>query len=325
MATKTPIRKVKTPTSFKDLTIPAEVLKGAVGLSQSLVITGLQCDRQLIYALNRWEKPGKEQNTFFGSCAHEMLDVFYTLKSKPDEKQIDEALTEYLAKQQETGALDWLNPSERAYQECILTITLAEYFDFYHEDFNFKFHEVETKFAVKYNGLTLVGKKDGKVEDSNKKIWLFEHKTKGEINEEAIIRNLDINFQTQFYLLADRIATKRPCHGVLYNLIRRTKTRPKGKETLREFGERLRSEIQRDPDYFFRRLEAEYTKQQTEEFEFELKLKLARIHDLFTGKRPALKNEAFCMAGFECDFAQACASNSLEGYRQRSVVSPELV
>ena len=172
MKTKNPIRKQKTVPCFSDLLIPKEVLLGEVGLSQSLLTTAMQCDRQLVYALNRWEKPGKEQNTFFGTCAHQLMDVFYTLGQRPDEKMLEEALEDFLAHEQEQGKLDWLNPVERAYQECILLITMDEYFNFYEDDFQMDFIEVEKKFKVRYNGLTLVGKKDGKVRMKDKRILL---------------------------------------------------------------------------------------------------------------------------------------------------------
>lgn len=326
MATKNPIRKPKAPKCFADLTTPKEILSGDVGLSQSLMTVAMQCDRQLIYSLNRWEKPGKEQNTFFGTCAHELMDVFYSLGEVPDEQMLSEALDEFLAREQEANRLEWLNPLERAYQECIIVTTMTEYFDFYRDDFQMNFIEVENKFKVNFNGLTLVGKKDGKIRTKDGKILLLEHKTKGDINEDAIVRNLDINFQTQFYLLADRLdnPANLAASGVLYNIIRRTKSRPKGKETLREYGERLTSEIRSDYDYFFKRYDAIYTGRQNKEFEEELILKINRVKELLHGKRKALKNEAFCFYSYECDYARACAENTLEGYRQRSVISPEL-
>jgi len=309
--------------SFASLQIPEGVFDGDIPFSQSLLMTAMQCDRQIIYQLNRWEKPGKEQNTFFGACAHEMLDVFYTLQEKPDEKMLEDALDEYLSKQAEKGELEWLNPLDKAYYETILITTLSEYFTHYEDDFEMEFFEVERVFKVKFKNLWLTGKKDGKV-GYNGKRWLFEHKTRGDINEDAIARNLDLNFQTQFYLLADRLESAEPCDGVLYNIIRRTRSRRRGKETLRDFAERLREEIIKDPDYFFKRFEAEYTKAQTKEFEAELDEKLRTLWDLLRGARVPVKNEAFCFNGYECDYAQACASRSLEGYRQRKLVSPEL-
>lgn len=324
----------KKQVSFSDLKIPKSVITGEQGFSQSLLMQGFQCDRQLIYTLNRWEKPGKESNVFFGDCAHHLMETFYSLEECPDEQMLDEALNEYLEKKQETGILGWLNPHDRAYYEGIIVATMTEYFDFYSEDFNFDFIEIERQFKVPFNGIYMIGKKDGVVR-YNKKTWLFEHKTKGDVNEDQIIRNLDLNFQTQYYLLADRLEVeltkkKNPktkltaCDGVLYNIIRRTKSHPKKNEKLKDFLIRLREEIRRDHDYFFKRLEVEYTAEQNAEFEFELKHKFERLVQLLQGKRPALKNEAFCIAGYECQYAQACSSKSLEGYVQRAVISPEL-
>ncbi len=322
---KTPPRKreVKPLSCFSDLPLPKKFLSGDIALSQSLMTMAMQCDRQFIYATNRFEVAGKESNTFFGTCCHELMDVFYTLGEKPDDAMLSEALDEFLANEEAKGHLNWLSLSDRAYYETIIVNTMAEYFNFYEADFDYKFLELENVFKVPYNGIWLTGKKDGVVEIDGKK-YLFEHKTKGMINEEQIKLNLDINFQTQFYMLAHRIQHRYKLDGVLYNIIRRTKAKPKGGESLKKFGERLRQEIQNDFGYFFLRYTCEYSQKQIDEFESELEEKVKRLVQLIKGERRPLKNEAFCVGNFECPFHRACALNTLEGYRQRTVVSPEL-
>jgi hypothetical protein len=104
-------------------------------------------------------------------------------------------------------------------------------------------------------------------------IWLQENKTKGDINEQQIQRNLNFDLQVMTYVIAlgqwakdhDRFSNL-PFAGVRYNVIRRplsggrhtikqhqpTKT-GKGGETAEEYYNRLKGLIESEPEYFFMR------------------------------------------------------------------------
>lgn len=126
-------------------------------------------------------------------------------------------------------------------------------------------------------------------------IWLQENKTKGDINEQQIQRNLNWDLQTMLYLIAmdewqrkgnlqrinDVIATNLtpvPIAGVRYNVIRRplsggrhtikqhqpTKNNPG--ETEDQFYARLQGLIEGEPDYFFMRWNVLISKGDIERF-----------------------------------------------------------
>lgn len=110
-------------------------------------------------------------------------------------------------------------------------------------------------------------------------LWLQEDKTKGDIDEQQLRRQLTFDLQTMLYLVAlynfdwsddpvqrTRVTKPFPIKGVRYNVVRRplsggkgtivkhkpTKSNPQG-ETDAEYYERLREIIRGDPGFFFMR------------------------------------------------------------------------
>lgn len=146
----------------------------------------------------------------------------------------------------------------------------------------------------KFDAVDLIGK--GKLAG----IWLQENKTKSEIDEEKIRRNLKFDLQTMLYLIALQSYNGLPCDdcggdtesghqrlckwefpikGVRYNVIRRplaggkgsirqhapTKAKPEG-ESQAEFYERLRGVILEDVGTYFLRIKSEVFPSDIERF-----------------------------------------------------------
>ncbi len=151
----------------------------------------------------------------------------------------------------------------------------------------------EETFKVPYvlpSGRTvyLRGKWDG-VSKVGKGLYLNEHKTKGEIKEEQLQRQLSFDLQTMFYLVAlekfyainnGPKLPKAPIKGVIYNVVRRplsggkgsirqhkpTKAKPNG-ESLEEYFGRLRAIIAEEPAYYFMRWKVDITANDIATFE----------------------------------------------------------
>lgn len=125
-------------------------------------------------------------------------------------------------------------------------------------------------------------------------VYLQENKTKGDIKEEQLVRQLGFDLQTMIYLVAlqeschdemfDCEALKSfkegvPLKGVRYNVIRRplsggkgsirqhkpTKAKPEG-ESAEEFYDRLQGIIQEEPETYFMRWKVEINKQDLDKF-----------------------------------------------------------
>jgi hypothetical protein len=137
----------------------------------------------------------------------------------------------------------------------------------------------------KWDSVDLIGK--GK----NARVYLQENKTKGDIVEEQLKRQLGFDLQTMIYLVAlneydlasiiEPLGLPRPksLHGIRYNVVRRplsggkgsirkhqpTKSNPTG-ETDEEFYARLGQVIMEDPAYYFMRWQVEVTQQDVLKF-----------------------------------------------------------
>jgi hypothetical protein len=142
----------------------------------------------------------------------------------------------------------------------------------------------------KWDSVDLIGK--GK----NAAIYLQENKTKGDIVEEQLKRQLGFDLQTMMYLVAlkesrggffhsediEKILDEHTIAGVRYNVVRRplsggkgsirkhqpTKSNPAG-ETDVEFYARLGQVIMEDEAYFFSRWRVEITEQDVRRFQHE--------------------------------------------------------
>lgn len=119
--------------------------------------------------------------------------------------------------------------------------------------------------------VTLRGKFDS-VDFINGGVWLQENKTKGDIDEQGIEKQLSFDLQTMLYIIALKSYLKSvqsdDVVGVIYNVVRRplsggkgtihqykpTKARPYG-ETDQEFYARLAEVISEDKEHFFKRWE----------------------------------------------------------------------
>lgn len=122
----------------------------------------------------------------------------------------------------------------------------------------------------KWDGVDLIGKGKGAG------VYLREHKTKGDIKEEMLRRQLYFDLQTMTYVMVmDHWPAKdwreKPIKGIIYNVVRRplsggkgsirkhqaTKTKPE--ETEEEFYARVGGIISEDPGHFFMRWRVELT------------------------------------------------------------------
>jgi hypothetical protein len=141
--------------------------------------------------------------------------------------------------------------------------------------------------------VTLLGKWDSVdyVEDSEGKgLWLQENKTKGDVDEIAISRQLSFDLQTMLYFVAlyecgltrvdhddpdapyTDLSTKSNIKGVRYNVIRRPLSggrgtiRQKKGQTQTQFYEELRGIIHNDPAYYFIRYKVAISTKEIERF-----------------------------------------------------------
>lgn len=312
--------------AIRKSTVFQDILNGKIPLSQSIIVQFLQCPQQFVHYMNRWSQPGRELNTFFGTCCHELLETFYRAGVVPTDEMLAKHLSKFIKEGKASGELSWLQPSEQAYQEAIILATMGEYFQYYADELGNEYVEIENKFVVPFNGFPfkLTGKRDITERLPSGKLVLRDHKTAGEISEDEKMMHLPINFQMLFYVLTYYLEHKVWVDYYEHNVIRRTKTKPKFGERLKTFAERLRSEIHAKPAYFFMRYRCKVDAEAMTKFADELVHILAKIEELCKAQGSCDRNLAFCVGTYKCPYLHACASGSMEQYYRRKKISPEL-
>ena len=118
-------------------------------------------------------------------------------------------------------------------------------------------HQFDLPYELDGKVIRLRGKIDGiyrETKDSNR-LWVFESKTKSEIDQEGLHRTLRQDLQTMMYCLAVSAMFNEDVSGVLYNVIRRPSIRPRKDESLAQFAVRVKEDYQTRPEFYFHRWE----------------------------------------------------------------------
>lgn len=311
----------------EDIHLPKDYDIHETGITQSMLGQFPICRQRFLFTVNRWRKIDNDLAPLFGNINHEVFDKMYTMGRKPSNKLIARCIDRYCEEQEDvlsTYALEYL-PQESTLSQVVL----EEYFKYYESDFEEKyFIEVESVFDVEFEGYRLRGKKDGKFFNLKNPdiLWLMEHKNKGRIETDIIEGVLNFDFQNFFYITADHIETGRfpDLTRVLYNIVRKPQHKIHKKESLKDWMERIRIEIKKDPEHFFIRYQCPYTLKSIAEFKKELQSILFEVEAFLKGALPCYKNRMACKMPWKCEFLDACSSGTMVGYKQIDTWFPEL-
>lgn len=204
----------------------------------------------------------------------------------------------------------------------------------------------------KFDSVDLIGK--GKQAG----VYLQENKTKGDIDEPTLQKNLTFDLQTMWYLVALTEYPKAeiqdyPLKGVRYNVIRRpfsggkgsirqhkpTKTNPKGETEAQLYDRLLNDYIHPEPEYWFMRWTVDITPADITRFKKEFMEpfleNLCCWYDLQIGKSPTIP--ASCLhwrlpfgiynpiaEGYPTDAEEYMATGSTVGLVRTETLFPEL-
>ena len=300
------------------------------GITQSMITAFLNCRMKFLLVANRWTSDSKQKTTSFGSMFHDMLDKTYTLWIEDNRIVSSEELSLWLDEYIEEAAVksyDKVSRADLETQATLCQVIIEEYLIFYEEDFEekrFAWAERTFDFVDEY-GIRRRGKIDGKYySNKNGKPWLMEHKTKSRITEDTLMLKLSFDFQNLFYIEAEEHDTGEKIQGMLYNVIRNPGHKRKGGESLYQYGERIREDIKKRPEHFFKRYEVPYTNKDKLRFKIELGHLLKEIKNLVSGKSFPYKNQSSCITSWSCSFLQACSSGTLNSYKQKETLFTEL-
>lgn len=296
------------------------------GVSQNIIMSYLKCRQEFLFRINGWHKEESKMSFANGSITHDTLDKVYTYfqwhRRLPSLTTIKKWIQRY-----DKDNPDWVpskNEKEIPKFKALVYVIVTEYIRFYHKDF--EKHEIlgaEDIFDIMWKGFRLRGKKDLRLRIGDE-VWILETKTMARIDEDTLVDKIAFDFQSQFYTHAEEIEFKHSVSGVIYNVIRNPGHKVGVDESLFQFQNRLRREIRKEPEHFFKRWSIPYTKLDKMHFRQELLWKLQEIDAFLHGEIRAFRNEKNCVTRFNCGFLRACASGSLIGYTNGHSMFPEL-
>lgn len=286
------------------------------GITQSILSLFLQCRQKCKnYLLGIRPLDERRDALEFGSAFHHLLELHHagTLEDA------SMALNEW-ANSQKTP----INPESL---EQMLAGVLALWPQYKHvyktrdKVLTWPAGSMEKQFDIVWCGHRLRGKIDG-LPIVKGKVWQFETKTKGAIDEDVITTTLEFDFQNLFYYVACEEEGIKPC-GVIYNIIRRPAYKYNGDP--RAYQDKIEAAASEDPGHWFKRFEATYTKQQIERYKAELADKLNDFAAWVREEIPTYRNETACVGRGKCQYLGLCATGQMVGqYHSKGKLFEEL-
>lgn len=204
-----------------------------------------------------------------------------------------------------------------------------EYFEYHQADFQgMHWEALEQVFCIQYttkrgNVIPLRGKMDG-VFTSNG-LYLFETKTKGRIDLGSIGDLLMFDFQVFLYLLAIETMYEKVPKGVLYNIIRRPNLKKKANDTHLDYVNRVREDVQKDPENYFPRIPCVVTQSERSKWRDELDSILESIEAWYWKEGMQFRNSTACQTQYgTCPYLRMCSRDDMTNYRKRDGLFLEL-
>jgi hypothetical protein len=328
-AAAAPVKRTAAPvrnkiTYVKDITLPKDYSLEKVGITQSLLGEFQTCRKRFLFKINRWQWAGINWNVQFGNVCHDVLEQIYKSPKVPNAKKIRGWVDDYLVRWEKKHVE--ASGDEMRRHGVVAIVVLEEYLVRFLKDWtDWKILGAEKEFSVFFNGVRLRGKKDITYLSKQNQREIGDHKTKGKIEEESLMLLLTFDLQTLFYVLCEELSDNVKVAAFLYNVIRNTEMKPAKDETWADFSKRLRIEIRKKPDHFFKRYRVPYREEDKRIFRQELEWKLDDVKAFLRGDLKPYKNEKACVQGFmKCEFLKACSSGTMIGYEQRGCFFPEL-
>lgn len=312
------------------------------GVTQGFLETLLTCPEKARYKYREGLEPVRYKGAIaFGNIVHDCLEHVYTTFRDTGDSLLATASVEgilsaheFMARQalQEEGRLSAVEEElEELYG--MAEALLAHYWQRWESDFDgtMQWESLEEKFSIPYviDGVTIPvrGKLDGRYRrGSRRRLWVVDHKSKGEINENAIANRLALDLQSMLYLWAVRQLTGEIPAGMIYNVMRRPQLRRKKAETIQEFCSRIYHDIEERTDFYYVRFEAAFDPSDFELWEKEFHHMMKQALSWSRGEYHYRFSPACESKYGTCEYLGLCGPlKEMSGLRRREDVYPELV
>jgi len=312
------------------------------GVTKTLLNHFIECPLKADYFLQGWESKKLPMHIHWGSIFHDVKEIVYTNKVLRRKKVTDIYISKVIkriAKNYRKGT--WTADEEQEFEIMLgqISAIVKPYFDMWKvHDRKLDYLPFEEAFLTKVHGGTvgkvpMRGRWDGLfIRKGDDKVWVQETKTKAQIspNLSAVIpRDLQVNM----YQLAAELLTGKEVAGVLYDVVRRPGLRRhkgsknKPQETLPDFINRIRVDIEKRPQHYFQRIEVVLDKKEYNAWKKKEFPKLIRRFSLWLKNgRGGSKVGMPCINryGGLCQYFPICSYQQTEGFKIREHVFPEL-
>ena len=300
------------------------------GVSQSILTTFMACRQKSKLKLEGWRhiKPGNALT--FGTIAHDVIgEAFSQLEAPPSPAWVRTALkkaTEAVTAER-GGRLSAEAVEGMEHSASVLLGLLPLYFQHYESEFDKKnWVMIESNFRVNIPGVPfpMVGRYD-RVRRVKGKLWLYETKTKGRIEDDYLTEMLHFDIQDGVYLQAILAELKEIPVGVVYDVLRNPGLKQKVAESEDAFVQRIVADVQSRPEFYFVRYEVAIDKTDMDSFGEELARIAKDFDDWRDGKLSTWKNTMACKTSWGmCEMIPICARNDYSNFVQRKEMFPEL-
>jgi len=254
------------------------------GVTYSLLSSFLNCRERFHIANVQGWKPKKFNFPLeFGNIIHLLIEA--QDMGIPNDL-ITNITTNYVKEKINSNNFNEETIKELSMMAAVAAVTFKHYVAFWEQNACFfiddrwyyekDFHWLakEENFDVDYtmpNGrkIKLRGKRDGrfKIGRRIKGYWIYETKTKGNIDPAGITAGLHKDMQTGMYSVASQIEQNGIApEGVLYNVIRRTGMKPRVGDSPQSFAERVEEDMLKKPEHYFMRWTRKISKDELNDF-----------------------------------------------------------
>lgn len=311
------------------------------GVTQSMLTAFLSCPSKVrLGVVQGWSSNRPKRALSYGSLMHKVLELEQGVQReqgktwKPNDGRVQKFIAETCEADRKKNGDRW-----SADQEEQLELTKAQLYAilpayFRHWD-PVRWTEIEGIFDMPYEvkskaghvHLTtrLRGRKDGVYRAKDKTLWQFDSKSSSRINEDELGLVLTRDYQIMFYMLTTWLQTDEIPTGFNYNIIRKTEMKP-GKGGLPEYVQRIKEEVEKRPEHFFKRFEVAIVEEDLSQFRKELNLTLLHLKAWLDNGMPCQMYGMPCVGKYGmCDKALICYENNYDMHHVREHVFAELV
>jgi len=305
------------------------------GITQSLLSKWLSCRESARLYLTGLTTLQRKSAMMAGSLYHDALERLYRRAQAaypdpmPGAANFQLTVTDLLDSMDDTPPQNAESIQETEQTFAMMEAVLPGYLEHWLEDFTggVEWTKVEEVFRVPapgVDGVFLTGKIDGAFTRGPKSLWLFETKTKAQIQGATMDDALPLDMQVQFYLYALSKITGRKPRGVLYNVIRRPQLRQKKSESSAEFRGRVHEDVKARPDHYFKRWEVPVSVDEMRHFERSLSDMVREFVAWCDGSVATYRNGNSCLRPWPCSYLPVCSTGSEAGYFIRDHIFSEL-